>query len=323
MDDFSHILGWDYRLDLPAQSALALGVVPAEGLTELFALTDRLRREHSGNSVHLCAIVNAKSGRCPEDCRFCAQSAHWATDATAYPLLSADRIVAAAREARDRGARAFGIVTSGKGIELEEEVAEIERAVARVAALGLRPCVSPGIVSADTLARWQAAGLWRFHHNLETARSFFPFVCSTHDYEEDVAAVRRAQALGLSVCCGGLFGLGESWEQRVELGLTLRELRPDSVPVNFLIPVAGTPLADAPGLAPLECLRAIALLRLMMPGASIRLCGGRERNLRSLQSLIFAAGADSIMVGDMLTTTGPAVATDLALLADLGLEPAR
>ena len=321
MDELNHILSWDYRRDLPAELALSLDAVPAPELTDIFALTDRLRRQRAGNSVHLCAIVNAKSGRCSEDCRFCAQSGHWHTAAPAHPLLSADRIVAAAAEARDRGAHAFGIVTSGKGIEHKEEVVEIERAIAGVAALGIKPCVSPGIVAGDTLACWKAVGLWRYHHNLETARSFFPSVCTTHDYEEDVAAVRRAQAMGLTVCCGGLFGMGESWEQRVELAETLRDLRPDSVPVNFLIPVPGTPLADAPGLAPLECLRTIALLRLMLQRAAIRLCGGREQNLRSLQPLAFAAGADSIMIGDLLTTTGPAVATDLRMIADLGLEP--
>ena len=322
MDNFSRILSWDFRRELPAELALGLGTVPADDLTELFALTDRLRRARSGNAIHLCAIINAKSGRCSEDCRFCAQSGHWRTAAPAYPLLSADQIVASATGACDRGARAFGIVTSGKGIERREEVDEIERAIAGVASLGIRACVSPGVVAGDTMARWKAAGLWRYHHNLETARSFFPSVCTTHDYEEDVAAVRRAQALGLTVCCGGLFGLGESWEQRVELGVTLRELRPDSVPVNFLIPVPGTPLADAPVLAPRECLRTIALLRLLLPRAAIRVCGGREHNLRAAAPLIFAAGADSIMVGDLLTTTGPAVAADLAMLADLGLEPA-
>jgi len=321
MDNLANILTWDFRHHLPEELALALGGLPTDQLFELFALTDRLRRERSGNRVHLCAIVNAKSGRCSEDCRFCAQSGHWRTDAPSYPLLSAERIIAAAAEAKARGARAFGIVTSGKGIESHDEVVELERAIAGVAALGLRPCVSPGVVFSDALARWKAAGLWRFHHNLETARSFFPSVCTTHDYEEDVMAVRRAQALGLSVCCGGLFGLGETWAQRVELALTLRHLQPDSVPVNFLLPVPGTPLEGASGLAPLECLRTIALLRLMLPAASIRVCGGREKNLRSLQPLIFAAGADGMMVGDLLTTAGTAVADDLAMLADLGLEP--
>lgn len=321
MDDLANILNWDFRHHLPEELALALGGLPADRLPELFGLTDRLRRERTGNRVHLCAIVNAKSGRCSEDCRFCAQSGHWSTEAPEYPLLSADRIIAASAEAKARGATAFGIVTSGKGVENHDEVVEIERAIDGVAALGIKPCVSPGVVSSDALARWKAAGLWRFHHNLETARSFFSSVCTTHDYDEDVATVRRAQALGLSVCCGGLFGLGESWEQRVELALTLRHLQPDSVPVNFLIPVSGTPLEGAPGLAPLECLRALALLRLVIPAASIRVCGGRAQNLRSLQPLIFAAGADGMMVGDMLTTAGTMVAADLGMLADLGLEP--
>ena len=318
--DIASSLGPD---GLSATAALRLGELAPEEIFGLFGLTARLRRERSGATVHLCAIVNAKSGRCSEDCRFCAQSAHWRTDAPVHPLLPAAGIAAAAARAKSLGAREFGIVTAGKGIEAEEEIAEMEAAIRAVAGRGIHPCVSPGIVADATLERWRAAGLTRYHHNLETARSFFGAVCTTHDYEEDVAAIKRARAAGLPVCSGGLFGLGESFAQRVELGLTLRELGVDSTPLNVFIPVPGTPLAaTAPGIPPLECLRVVVLFRLLLPRARVIVCGGREHNLRSLQPLIFAAGADGMMIGDLLTTAGRPPEDDLRMLADLGLEPA-
>jgi biotin synthase len=162
-------------------------------------------------------------------------------------------------------------------------------------------------------------GLRSVHHNLETSRSFFPKVCTTHDYEEDVAAVRAAKAAGAWVCCGGIFGLGESPEDRVELALTLRELGVDSIPVNFLNPVPGTPLEGRRDLSPIDCLRIIAMLRLTNPTREIIVCGGREMNLRDLQALMFAAGATGTMVGDYLTTAGRAAEEDLRMLRDLGL----
>ena len=318
--DIASSLGPD---GLPATAALRIGELAPEEIYGLFGLTSRLRRERAGATVHLCAIVNAKSGRCSEDCRFCAQSAHWRTAAPVHPLLPAARIAEAAARAKNLGAREFGIVTAGKGIETEEEIAEMEAAIRAVAGHGIHPCASPGMVADAALERWRAAGLYRYHHNLETARSFFGAVCTTHDYEEDVAAIKRARAAGLPVCSGGLFGLGESFAQRVELGLTLRELEVDSAPLNFFIPAPGTPLAEtAPGIAPLECLRVVVLFRLLLPRARVIVCGGREHNLRSLQPLIFAAGADGMMIGDLLTTIGRPPEDDLRMLADLGLEPA-
>ncbi|HUT54174.1 MAG TPA: biotin synthase BioB [bacterium] len=303
--------------------ALALADLPDADVPMLFPVTRSLRAALSGNRVYLCSIINAKSGRCSEDCRFCAQSAHWRTDAPAYPLRSRDEIVAAARAAKEFRAREFSIVTSGKGINEEREVIEIAAAIAGISELGMRPCVSPGIVEQETLTRWKAAGLAHFHHNLETAPSFFKSVCTTHRIEEDVAVVKAAKAAGLSVCCGGIFGLGESWPQRVELALLLRELEVDSAPVNFLNPIPGTPLADsAPGITPLDALKTIALMRLAMPRVKIVVCGGRHVNLRDLQSFMFEAGANALMVGDYLTTRNRPVSDDLGMIADLGLEPA-
>jgi biotin synthase len=303
--------------------ALALADLPDADVPLLFPVTRSLRAALSGRRIHLCSIINAKSGRCAEDCRFCAQSAHYRTDAPAYPLRSVSEIVAAARAAAEFHAREFSIVTSGKGIREQSEIERIERAIAGIKELGIRPCVSPGIVEKTTLEQWKAAGLCHFHHNLETAPSFFRSVCTTHGIEEDIEAVKAAKKAGLTVCCGGIFGLGETWAQRVELAMVLCGLQVDSVPVNFLNPIPGTPMADsAPGITPLGALKTIALLRLAMPRVKIVVCGGRHVNLRDLQSSMFEAGANALMVGDYLTTRNRPVADDLGMIADLGLEPA-
>jgi biotin synthase len=302
--------------------ALALEELRAAEVPRLFPVTGGLRRALSGDGVYLCSIVNAKSGRCGEDCRFCAQSGHWRTGVESYPLMGREKILAAAEEARGNRAGEFAIVTSGKGVTAAEEIEAIAGTVAGIAGMGIKPCISPGIVTEDALARWRAAGLTFYHHNLETAPSFFPRVCTTHDIAEDIAAVRAARGMGLKTCCGGIFGMGESWAQRVELALTLRELEVDSVPINFLNPIPGTPMAEsAPGIGPMEALKTIALLRLTMPRTRLVLCGGRQVNLRGLQALMFEAGANALMIGNYLTTPGRPVEEDLQLLGDLGLEP--
>jgi biotin synthase len=303
--------------------ALRMAELDSADTPLLFAITRRLRAAASGNKVYLCSIVNAKSGRCSEDCRFCAQSARYQTEAEDYPLLDADRMLEAAKEAKRNRAGEFSLVTSGKGIKDPDEVEVMERAVSGTRALGLHSCVSPGIVARDVLEQWKAAGLDRYHHNLETAPSFFKEVCTTHDIEEDIEAVKTAKEVGLEVCCGGIFGLGESWAQRVELAMLLRDLGVDSVPLNFLNPIPGTPMAEtAPGITPMEALKTIALFRLAMPKVRVVLCGGREVNLRDLQAFMFEAGANAILIGNYLTTTGRPAEDDLRMIGDLGLEPA-
>ncbi len=302
--------------------ALALGKIKGRDAFSLLPLTSLMRRNLSGNKVMLCSIVNAKSGLCSEDCAFCAQSSAHKTGVKTHPLLPAEELIEAAKSARENGASEFSIVTSGKGITAAHEIDQVARAIEGIRKIGINPCVSPGMVSPETLDKWIDAGLSRYHHNLETSRSFFPQICTTHDYEEDVQAVRAAGEKGIKTCSGGIFGLGESFEERVELALLLRDLEVASIPVNFLNPIPGTPMAKkAPGIVPLEALLTIAMLRLVSPRARIIICGGREVNLRDLQALVFEAGANGLMIGNYLTTSGRDPKEDLQMIEDLGMEP--
>lgn len=302
------------------EDALRLTEASGADLHLLFAEASRIREHFKGNSASLCSIINAKSGRCPENCAFCSQSAVHKTDAQVYPLVDEEEIVRCAKGAEQNGARCYGIITSGTGIKPGKELETICRSLRRIQAeTSIDPSCSLGILSEETALLLKEAGMVTYHHNLETSRSFFPNICTTHDYEEDVETVRAVKRIGLKVCCGGIFGLGEHFTHRVELAETLRELDVDTVPINFLNPVEGTRLADANFLTPMECLKIIALFRFMLPDKSLTVCGGREKNLRELQSWIFLAGASGMMTGNYLTTPGREPEQDRQMLTDLGL----
>ena len=282
---------------------------------------DRIRRRHRRDTVRLCGIVAAKVGRCAEDCKWCSQSARWPTGVTPRPLLADEELLAAARAAADRGVESFGLVTSGGG-PTAEELDRLCGVIGQLRAEGrIAPCASLGALSPQAARKLAQAGCRRYNHNLETSRSFYPRVVTTHSYDSRLSTARAVKAAGMELCCGGLFGLGESWQDRIDLALELRGLDADTVPLNFLNPIPGTPLADAPRLAPLECLTIIALFRFMLPRQSIKVAGGREVNLRDLQSWIFHAGADGCILGNYLTTPGRPPEQDLKLLEDLELHP--
>ena len=307
-------------LQINHEQALELAKLSAADLPLLFACASRLR-DHHFREISICSIVNAKSGLCTEDCSFCAQSAHHSTSVAQYPLMDGQTLLDGARAAAACGSGCYGIVTSGSGIRSGEELERICSVIRQIRAEGLvSPGASLGTLDESSVQALKEAGLVTYHHNLETSRSFFPQICTTHDYEDDVATVRLAKQAGLRVCCGGLFGLGESMEQRIELAFTLRDLQVDSVPINFLDPVEGTPLAGTGLLKPMECLHIIALYRMILPKAHITICGGREKNLRELQSWVFLAGASGIMTGNYLTKTGRQPSDDLQMIADLGLN---
>lgn len=303
---------------LSAVDALRLSGAQGAELHLLFAEASRIRERFRGDSASLCSIINAKSGRCPENCAFCAQSAAHATAAQVYPLVEEDELVACARGAEANGARCYGIITSGTGIRPGKELDTICSALRRIRQeTSIEPSCSLGILDLETALLLKEAGMVTYHHNLETSRSFFPHICTTHDYEEDVATVRSVKQAGLRVCCGGIFGLGENFSHRVEMAETLRELDVDTVPINFLNPVEGTRLEKADFLTPMECLTIIAVYRFMLPDKSLTVCGGREKNLRELQSWIFLAGASGMMTGNYLTTPGRNPEQDHQLLRDL------
>lgn len=305
---------------LAADEAVKLAGAAGSDRYLLFAESARIRDTFVGATVHLCSIINAKSGRCAENCAFCAQSAHHDTGVEVYPLVDEDEIVRCAALAEQNGAGCYGIVTSGTKINKADELDRVCRAVSRIKAeTGISPSCSLGIMDEATALRLKNAGMETYHHNLETSRSFFPQICTTHDYEDDVATIRAAKATGLKVCCGGIFGLGESFAQRIEMALTLRELNVDSVPLNFLNPVAGTRLEAADNLTPLECLTIIAVYRFLLPDKRLSVCGGREKNLRELQSWMFLAGANGTMTGNYLTTPGRPPELDRQMLKDLEL----
>ena len=305
---------------LEQSAALEILEAPREKIFHLLAAANDVRRHFKGETVDLCSVVNAKSGLCSEDCAFCAQSAHHETGAPVHALMEEKEILHHAGVAGEHGANRFGIVISGRGIDGPDI---LEKICSAISALGtetsLGRCASLGSLTTDQLRKLKAAGLQSIHHNIETAESFFPSVCTTHTYAERVATVRAAKEVGLVVCCGGIFGMGESNEQRVEMALALRDLHVDSVPLNFLNPIPGTALADSPPLEPLDILKIIAMFRFLLPDRNIRVCGGREKNLRSLQPLMYAAGANGAMAGNYLTTTGRDPAEDLEMIADLGL----
>jgi len=305
----------------PLEQAQANELAKATGpdLFDLLSAAGRVRDRFRGSSIDICSIVNAKSGACGEDCSFCAQSEHHATGARVYPLIPVEEMVKAAESAKKNHARRFCIVTSGRGIESREDLVNIAKGIERVREIGLSPCATLGTLTKDQLAFLKDAGLHRYHHNIETSRDFFPRICTTHTFDERVGLLREGRALGLSLCSGGILGLGETMEDRIDMAFTLRELDVDSVPINFLMPIPGTPMEKVRAISPLEALHSIALFRLILPQKVIRICGGRGTSLGQLHPFIFMAGADGFLIGNYLTTTGLTPSDDLAMINDLGL----
>lgn len=307
------------NLGIDKQSALALAQCRGDELFDLLTTARRVREKFRGNKIDLCSIINAKSGACPEDCSFCAQSAHNRTQANIYPLLHEEKIMEAALSAKRWGVKRFCIVSSGKGPS-NSDLDKICHVISELRKHDILPCATLGMLNIEQLKQLKEAGLNRYHHNLETSEAFFSEICTTHTYQDKMKTISAAKSLGLSLCSGGIFGLGESWEDRIEMAFALRETAVDSVPINFLTPVKGTRLGDKEMLSPLEALKIIAVYRLIMPEREIRVCGGRHVTLRDLTSHIFMAGADGLLLGNYLTTQGRDPMDDLQMIQDMGLE---
>lgn len=289
---------------------------------ELLPSATALREHFFGNKVEACYIINAKSGNCNMNCKFCSQSGFNTTDIEHYPLKSSDDLAAIVESWEPYPVGRCGIVTSG-GALTDADVEKLAQFIeARVAAGKTHPqiCGSLGRLKHHALERLKAAGMTRLHHNLETNESFYPSVCTTQQWRDRLDTVHQAIEHGLSVCCGGLFGLGETWEDRISFAIELRSEGIRNIPMNFLIPHPGTPMAGRPIMPPEEALRIIALFRHLIPDATLRICGGRVSVLNERQRDMFAAGANAFMTGNYLTVAGAAVEQDLAMLRDLGLE---
>lgn len=319
------------RIDEITQRILAGGEMsPEEGrwmirLEEAYvpwimAGADRIRRTFRGQAVEVCAISNVRSGNCSENCSFCSQSGHYKTVAPRYDYISSEQLVTQAQRAREWGVSDFGVVSKGWGVRSKKEREQLREyfgALKEQSDVGR--CASLGVLDKETAHLLKDMGLENYHHNLETAPSYFGNVCTTHEYQENIDTINAAREAGLRVCAGGILGMGESIDQRIELAETLRSLGVESVPLNFLSPQAGTPFADITPMEPLEILHNIAVFRYMLPRAEIRIAGGRQF-LRDLQAMIFFAGASGVMIGDYLTTKGRSVEDDLRMLRDLHLS---
>ena len=319
---------------LTADQAMRLAELAAAEPWEAVFWAHRVRRKHFGDQVRFCSIVAGRLGGCLEDCKWCAQSLAWSAkrQGRADRATLAKPRVAPRREILDAAVTAWrnetaciGIVNSGRRPSARDLAAVVEAAKAiRSDNPSGGVCASLGALSGDQARQLAQAGIARYHHNLETSRRFFPSMVTTHGYDERLATLAAARAAGMSLCCGGIFGVGETWADRVDLALTLRdEVRPEVVPLNFLHPIPGTPLEHARPLPPTEILAIIAVYRLLLPTADVKVAGGRTVNLRDLQAWIFHAGATSLMVGNYLTTAGRDVAADRQMVQDLGLTVVR
>ena len=299
------------------EEAFYVANISGAEIFELFVSANIIRNHFRGTNVDLCSIVNAKSGACPEDCSFCVQSSKSKADIKVYPLIDKKIVVKQAKKAKNSGAKRFSIVTSGRKVS-SRDLSAIADMISEIRESGLLPCASLGMLREKELAILKTAGLDRYHHNLETSERFFPQICRTHNFTDKLKTIEAVKSAGLSICSGGIFGMGETWQDRIDMAFMLKELNVDSVPINFLIPIKGTALGYREFLHPFEALKIISLYRFILPQKEIRICGGRMQVLGEFNSMVFFAGADSLLTGNYLTTSGRNYEDDLRLIKTYG-----
>jgi len=296
-------------------------LLATDDLITLAKCADDITRSLNGNSVDVEALVNAKSGRCPEDCSFCAQSSFYATDIKRYPLLPKEVLVERAAKAKASGATSFCLVCAYKEPP-EEDFEQICDAIKEIKyTVGIEVNVSLGFMTKARARKLKDVGVKRYNHNLEVAESYFPNICKTHQFSDRLRTAKIVKEAGLELCCGGIIGMGESSKQRIELAFSLAELCPEEVPINMLIAREGTPLANLNPLDPIEAIRTIAVWRFIIPKTIIKIAGGREKHLEESDRLALKAGANGIITGGYLTTTGNSPEKDIAMIKEIGLEP--
>lgn len=302
------------QADVSYDEAMALAQLSGDDIIDFLACAHKITSTYLPKEIFTCTIINAKSGHCSQDCAFCAQSAHHTSSIETYPLLNKDKMVAAALEMEKIRATHFSMVTSGEKLT-DSEIETICSATTEIKnKTNLTVCASLGMLTQKQAEALQKSGISNYHHNLETSESFFDQICTTHSYEEDIETVKISADAGMAACSGCLLGLGESWEHRVELAMTLKKLKVSRIPINFLNPIPGTKLEHQQPLAPIEALKCIALFRFINPHTDITICGGRENALKDYQSWIFMAGANGVMIGNYLTTRGRDMQMDLEMI---------
>ena len=306
-------------VDVSAEQAEEILASSNDELLDLVAAAFRLRQRYFGKTVQLYFLVNAKSGLCPEDCGYCSQSKISSAGIEKYRMLSAEQLLEGARVAAERQSKTYCIVISGRAPS-ERELAAVETVVPRIKAeLGLKICACLGLLTPAHAARLKSCGVDRVNHNLNTGEEHYAEICSTHTYQDRLQTLNNVREAGLELCSGGIIGLGESHRDLVSMAMDLRKLRTESIPINFLHAIEGTPLQNRNDLTPQDCLRALCMMRFVNPSSELRIAGGREKHLRSLQSLGLYV-ANSLFVGDYLTTKGQAPEADYQMVSDLGFE---
>ncbi len=291
---------------------------PDEYFLRLLAAADHVRIHFNGWKFDSCSLINARSGRCGENCAFCAQSGHYDTGCQTYDLCSADQILDAARSAHEAGASRFCTVTSGGALSPREFDSLIESLQRVRDEVQISLDASLGFLDEEKVERLKEAGVTRYNHNLETAQDYFPSICTTHTFDQRTDTVRTAISSGLSACCGGIIGMGETPSQRIDLAFTLAELGVDCVPINILDPRPGTPLEGLLPPEPVEILKTIAVFRLILPKATIKIAGGREKNLGDFQGTALRSGANGMIIGGYLTFGGRVIEDDLRMVRQAG-----
>ena len=286
-------------------------------LSQLCEAADRIRQSLKGNNVGLCSIINGKSGKCSENCRYCAQSAHNKTGVKEYPFLDPDVIIKEGKYNASKGVHRFAIVTAGRALTGDdfEKALTAYRTLHNETNLGL--CASMGLLTDEQFAQLKDSGVTRYHCNIETSKRNFPNICTTHTYEDKIKRLKQARSHGLSICSGGIIGMGETWEDRFDMAVSLAELGVDSIPLNALTPIPGTPLEHQEQLSADDILRTVAMFRFVAPTADVRMAAGRCI-IDNAGAAAFLSGANSAITGDMLTTTGSTIETDMTMLRDNG-----
>lgn len=286
-------------------------------LAELILLADKIRQEEVGLKLELCSIMNAKSGMCSQDCKFCAQSLRHSTGIPVYPLKQKEEMLKAAQKAKDIGAERFDIVTSGERLS-EEELNRVADAIWEITSkIGIKMCASLGRLDEEDLALLKKAGLSRYHHNIETSPAYFPNIVTTHTFQDRINTIKAAKRIGLEVCSGGIIGMGETWIDRIEMACLLKELDVDSAPLNILVPIKGTPLGTTGILSCAEAVKTIAIFRIVLKDKIIKIAAGRESILRDFQGMAFMAGANGMLIGGYLTLRGREVKEDQLLVEEI------